>query len=73
MAAHQQQQADGTAAAGNAPHAVAAAAPRSAAAAAAPGAAAAPAPPAEHIEPDTGRCVLHFDIDCFYAQVEEVR
>lgn len=23
--------------------------------------------------PDTGRVVLHFDIDCFYAQVEEVR
>ena len=47
--------------------------------AAAPGGVAPPAaaqraaPPSEHIEPDTGRCVLHFDIDCFYAQVEEVR
>lgn len=39
----------------------------------APADAAAAAAGAEHIEPDSGRCVLHFDVDCFYAQVEEVR
>lgn len=27
----------------------------------------------EHIEPDTGRVILHLDADCFYCQVEEVR
>lgn len=28
---------------------------------------------AEQVAPDTGRCVLHLDVDCFYCQAEEVR
>jgi hypothetical protein len=27
----------------------------------------------EAVVPDTGRVILHFDVDSFYAQVEEVR
>ena len=26
----------------------------------------------EAIAPDVGRAILHFDVDCFYAQVEEL-
>lgn len=30
-------------------------------------------PSAELIVPNSGHCILHFDADSFYAQVEEVR
>ncbi len=32
-----------------------------------------PAAQLEHIEPDSGRVILHFDADCFYCQCEELR
>lgn len=72
VAAQQRQQASGAMAAASAQHPQAASAAAAGGARAAGPAAPAAGPAAEPTEPDTGRCVLHLDIDCFYAQVEEV-